>query len=280
MKKRILALALVALSAFFCAGCAKPAPGAAPALLATTQPVYQMASALIEGTPLTAELLISEPVSCLHEYTLSVTQMKKIESAERILLSGRGLEAFMRSALAGHTNLFSVMPETGDEEADAHWWLNPEEYDLAAVRLCSFLSEAYPAYKAQLEENLEALSERLLALTAYGNQTLQELSCRELVTFHDGFSSFADAFGLTVAAAMEVESGSEPSAKELAGIVELVRTRGIPAVFSEANGDTAAAQTVARETGCKLASLDLAVSNPDYFAAMRQNIDTVKEALG
>ena len=100
------------------------------------------------------------------------------------------------------------------------------------------------------------------------------------MTFHDGFSYFADSFDLTIAAAMEVEAGSEPSAKELEAIIALVESRQIPAVFYETNGVSGAAEVVAGETGCSVWTLDMAISNGDYFAAMRENIDIVKEALG
>ena len=79
---------------------------------------------------------------------------------------------------------------------------------------------------------------------------------------------------------MEIEAGSEPSARELEDIVRLLREQEIPAVFTEINGTADAAELVARETGCAVFSLDTAISAADYFAAMRQNIDTIKEALG
>ena len=79
---------------------------------------------------------------------------------------------------------------------------------------------------------------------------------------------------------MEVESGSEPSAKELESIISIIERRQIPAVFCETNGDAGSAEVVARETGCGVWTLDMAISSSDYFAAMRENIDIVKEALG
>ena len=90
----------------------------------------------------------------------------------------------------------------------------------------------------------------------------------------------AVAASMAAAAAMEVESGSEPSAKELEEIISIVEENQIPAVFTEVNGETGAAEVVAGEAGCAVRTLDMAISNRDYFAAMRQNIDIVKEALG
>ena len=151
---------------------------------------------------------------------------------------------------------------------------------LAAELAAQELGAQYPEFADQISENLAAFCEKLSSLQDYGEQALSDLSCRQLVTFHDGFSYFADAFSLTIAAAMEVESGSEPSAKELEEIISIVEENQIPAVFTEVNGETGAAEVVAGEAGCAVRTLDMAISNRDYFAAMRQNIDIVKEALG
>ena len=68
--------------------------------------------------------------------------------------------------------------------------------------------------------------------------------------------------------------------QELEEIISIVEENQIPAVFTEVNGETGAAEVVAGEAGCAVRTLDMAISNRDYFAAMRQNIDIVKEALG
>jgi zinc transport system substrate-binding protein len=286
MNKRIFTLLLAALLLLTASGCSKkqalPEQKTAD-ILATTQPVYQLASALTDGTGLSVSLLISEPVSCLHDYTLTVAQMEKIEGAQLVLESGLGLEDFMEDALSGKTriDIASGLPTlTGDEGIDPHWWLDPTRFQQAAATAARELGAQYPEFSDRITENLAAFDEKLSDLQTYGDEALAGLSCRELVTFHDGFSYFADSFGLTIAAAMEVESGSEPSAKELEEIISIVEENQIPAVFTEVNGETGAAEVVAGEAGCAVRTLDMAISNRDYFAAMRQNIDIVKEALG
>ena len=121
---------------------------------------------------------------------------------------------------------------------------------------------------------------RLEDLEQYGEEALSNLACRELITFHDGFSYFAQAFDLQILAAVEEESGSEASAKELIGLIRLARDHALPAVFVEKNGGTAAADILCRETGAKKATLDMAMAGDSYFDAMYHNIDTIKEALG
>ena len=67
--------------------------------------------------------------------------------------------------------------------------------------------------------------------------------------------------------------------KELIEIIGLVENKNLPAIFTETNGSTAAAQIVAVETGAKIFTLDMAMSGDSYFDAMYRNIDTLKEAL-
>ena len=101
-----------------------------------------------------------------------------------------------------------------------------------------------------------------------------------MITFHDGFAYFADAFGLHILEAIEEESGSEASAKELIRLIEETEHHGLPAVFTELNGSPSAAQVISRETGAKVFALDMAMAGDSYFEAMYRNIDTIKEALG
>ncbi len=285
MSKRRIALLLAALLLSL-SGCAKNAhfEGNPKAdILATTQPVYQLACALTDRTGLTVGLLISESVLCLHDYTLTVAQMEMIEQAGVVMESGLGLEDFMEDALSGKKRIVvssTISTLEAEEGPDPHWWLDPTRFRAAAKLAAQELGTQYPEYADQLSVNLEAFDKKLSELQNYGSEALKDLSCRELVTFHDGFSYFADSFDLTIAAAMEVEAGSEPSAKELEAIIALVESRQIPAVFYETNGVSGAAEVVAGETGCSVWTLDMAISNGDYFAAMRENIDIVKEALG
>ena len=118
------------------------------------------------------------------------------------------------------------------------------------------------------------------ALQSYGEKALSQLDTRSLITFHDGFAYFADSFDLTIARAIEEESGQEASAAELIELIGLVKEHQLPSVFIETNGSVSAAEVISAETGCKLYALDMAMSGESYFTAMYHNIDTIKEALG
>ena len=93
------------------------------------------------------------------------------------------------------------------------------------------------------------------------------------------YGYFADAFGLTILEAVEEESGSEASAKELIHLIEEVEHHSLPAIFTEKSGSVSAASIIAQETGCKTYALDMAMAGDSWFDAMYHNINTMKEAL-
>ena len=288
MKRLIACLALL----FLLCGCA---PARAPAgIAATTAPVYEFTQRLCQGTDLTVTRLITETVSCVHDYALSVKQVKAVEGAELVILSGAGLEDFMEDLLSGKATVDSSHGITlagcehdhdhGDhehshEESDPHIWLSPENAMIMAKNIYSSLCRHYPQYHDIFETNLQQLLTDLQTLQEYGQQQLKNLNTRELITFHDGFAYFAEAFELTILKAVEEESGSEASAAELKELCCLVQEHQLPAIFTEVSGSTSAAEILSWETGVSVFTLDMAMSG-SYFDAMYHNIDTVKEALG
>lgn len=289
MRKISLLLVVVLLAGLV--GCT--APRETPRIVATTKPVYDLTYQLCADTDLSVGLLINESVSCLHDYSLSVDQVRNAEAAELMVISGAGLEDFMADLIEGCDTvidscvgipLLECTEEHDHEhdhhhEADAHIWLDPQNAKIMAKNICDGLSKAYPQYSEIFRKNLAQLELALDSLQVYGEKELSSLSCRELVTFHDGFGYFAQAFDLTIAAAMEEESGSEASAKELIHLIELMQEHQIPAVFTEVNGSVSAAKIICAETSVTSYALDMGMSG-DYFEIMYQNIKTVKEALG
>ena len=294
MKRRFFLLGLLA-SVFFCtlSGCARTAPPAQVA--ATTLPVYDFTSRICADTPVTVTRLVTEQVSCLHDYSLNVRQVRAAEAAQVIVISGAGLEDFLGDLLEGENLVDAsagiplICPEEGHDhdheedghphEQDPHIWLSPANARQMARNIFDGLSQRYPEYADTMEKNLKKLLLDLEELESYGREQLEDLSSRELITFHDGFSYFAQAFDLTILEAIEEESGSEASAKELIHLITLTREHSLKAVFTEKTGSVSAAGILSRETGCPVYSLDMAMSGDSYFEAMYHNIDTIKEAL-
>ena len=293
--KRIASLIAAAAVACSLAGCSS-VPEAQVA--ATTLPVYEFTTRICEGTDISVARLVTESVSCLHDYALNVRQVRAVEAAEVVVISGAGMEEFMEDLLDGRNTIDAsqgielIEPEAhhhdhGEEESheghaheeDPHIWLSPVNASAMAENICDGLSARYPEYAADFEENLSELQAELETLHAYSEEKLADLACRDLITFHDGFNYLADCYDLHILRAVEEESGSEASAAELIELIEEVEHHDLPAIFTETNGSVSAAGIIARETGAGSFALDMAMGGDSYFEAMYHNIDTLKEAL-
>lgn len=262
-------------------------------IVATTLPVYDFTTRLCAGTDLTVGRLITESVSCLHNYTLKTDHMRMIENADVIFLSGAGLEDFLTDALKDGKNLVDCSVGThvhaGEHtdhsdhdhvhENDPHIWLSTDNAAVMAENICTGLSLTYPQHQEVFQANLYGILAELNALQTYGETQLADLSCREMITFHDGFAYLAEGFDLHILEAIEEESGSEASAKEIIHLVQLIQSHQLPAVFTEVNGSDACAEIIRAETDVAVFTLDMAMSGDSYFQAMYHNIDTIKEAL-
>ena len=262
-------------------------------IAATTLPVYTFTADLCEGTNLEVCQIVTQNVSCLHDYTMQSSQMRAIESSEVLIISGGGLEEFIGDVLqtkdtvidASENITLHCAEEDHDHshehshDQDPHIWLSPENAKIMAQNICDGLTRQYPQHAEIFQNNLKILAEKLDLLQAYGEEELSDLSCRRLITFHDGFSYLAEAFDLTILKAIEEDSGSEASAAELKELIMLVNEYDLPAIFVETNGSVSSANTISSETGAKLYSLDMAMSETNYFDAMYHNIDTLKDAL-
>ena len=287
--KRIAWIGILAMLVGMLSGCNVQSEKAD--IAATTLPVYQFTSMLCEGTGLQVTRLVTENVSCLHDYSLNVNQVKAVESADWVVMSGAGLEDFMEDLLKGKNTidasqniaLLDSCHEAGHEghshEADPHIWLSITNAMQMAKNIYYGLCQAYPEHKDAFYANMNTLMDQLRELDVYARLNLTQLSCREIITFHDGFAYLADAYDLEILASVEEESGSEVSSQTLIELINLVRQHDLLGIFVEENGSDAAAKTISTETGVNLYILNMAMSGDDYFAAMYHNIDTLREAL-
>lgn len=290
MKRLLFFLILLLLMAGLSGCIREPAADIA----ATTLPVYEFTTRMCQGTDLTVTRLVTESVSCLHDYTLKTDQLKAIQRAKAVVISGAGLEEFLEDALQYANHVIDASQgvhvhendghdhehtEGHHHDVDPHIWLSPLCAMDMARNIARELIDLYPQYADMISANLAAVLSDLEALQRYAEESLKDLSCRELITFHDGFSYLAESFHLTILEAVEEESGSEASAQQLIRLCCLVREAELPAIFAERTGSMSAASTISRETGIPVYTLDMAMSGDSYLDAMYHNIDTLREAL-
>lgn len=265
-------------------------------IVATTYPVYLFTTAVTEGAEgVEVSLLVNQQTSCLHDYTLTVNDMKAIEGADVIIMNGAGLEDFMDDALSSSNaqvidcaegiDLLEAAGHEGhdhDTEYDPHIWMDPAN---AQAMLGTIADQLGQITGQDLQTRCTEVQQQVAQADQQWKDQLSALSAPKLITFHDGFQYFSRSFGLELLKAIEEEEGAEASAAEIKEIVSLVEQHQLPAIFTEVNGSDSTAQAISRETGCQVYQLTMIMSGDGtgiqpYLDAMQNNIDTIVEAFG
>lgn len=301
--KKFLSLCLtLALTLGILTACDAPSDNSNGTVIAcTTYPVYLLTQAVTESVPdVDVELVVNQQLSCLHNYTLTMSDMKTIEQANVLVINGAGLESFLEDVLESRDYLDATQglsllcseehhhedDHDGDEEEyDPHCWLDPTLAGQMAQNIATGLATQDPTHKDAYTDNAQHIVTELATLQKELRGEVANLSCKELIPFHDGFRYFAEAFGLTILASVEEEEGAEASAREINELTELIRSHHIPCVFVEKNGSNSAARALSLECGVSVAALDMGMSGAAsgggldaYEALLRYNIETIREA--
>ena len=305
MKKPLLLLLLLTLLV-------TPALSVAETVVTSFYPIYLFTLNLTDGLEgVTVRNLAQPGTGCLHDYQLSTGDMKALQSADVFLINGAGMESYLDFATDSLPDLRIVdasegvallpaEPEEHDHDEDeddghdhdhgdwnAHIWLDAGNAQMMVRNLAAGLMAALPDRAEAIEANRDAFLTRLAALDEELRAGLSDLPRRDIITFHEAFPYFANAYGLHVAAVVNREPDDALSPRQLAELVSAVRALGNPPLFTEPQYEDIAAQTISRETGAPIYELDPVVTGPsenvplDYYeTCMRANLTVLQEALG
>ncbi len=299
LKFGILAVLLVCCLAL--AGCGSSAPGQQSAakkdgklhIVTSFYPMYVATINITKGVDGVEVVNMTKPqTGCLHDYQLSTEDMKKLEKADVFVVNGGGMENFLDKVVSQQKNLKIIDASRGigliadGNEMNPHVWVSVSNAIAQVKNIAGELAAADPEHADAYRANALAYVEKLEALKKDMHAELDDLPHKDIVTFHEAFPYFAEEFKLNIISVVEREPGSEPSPKELEDTVAQVRKLPVKVLFTEPQYSPGAAETIARETGAKIYSLDPVVTGEAnesamdaYINAMRKNADVLKEAL-
>lgn len=297
MKKLLtLALALVLL--------ALPAAASAETVVTSFYPIYLFALNLLDGVEdVTLTNLADTGTGCLHDYQLQTGDMKDLARADVFLINGAGMESYLEGVFDAFPSLpvvdasagVTLLEDCSDHDHDdhdhdhafnAHIWLDAENAILMVNNLAEGLIAALPAHAEAIAANRDAYIVRLTTLDAELSAVLANVPNKDIITFHEAFPYFAEAYGLHVAAVVNRDPDDALSPRALAELCKTVISLGTPPLFTEPQYEDVAAQTISRETGASIHTLDPIVTGPEkdipltyYEDVMRQNLAVLLSAL-
>ncbi|MEL6502509.1 MAG: zinc ABC transporter substrate-binding protein [Cyanobacteria bacterium J06623_1] len=243
-----------------------------------------------------------QPGADPHVYEPTPRDSVALEQADLILYNGFNLEpgiTKMINSTGGNATKFAVgevvealdIEYQGQQEPDPHVWGNAENAIAMTEAIRDRLIELSPEDEAEFRENAEELIAELKLIDVWIAEQISTIpeTQRQLVTTHDAFQYFTNAYGLEMAGTLiGISTEEQPSAQTVKNLAEEIKKTQIPAIFAETTINPQLINTVALEAGVKLApqelysdSIGAAGSDGDSYLKMLQaNTKSIVQSLG
>jgi ABC-type Zn uptake system ZnuABC Zn-binding protein ZnuA len=236
----------------------------------------------------------------VHTFDPTPSDVAAIAEADVVIANGLGLDAWLDELIANADadvtvlalgeDLPGVEYMAGDghegEAVNPHLWLDVAHARRYVERIAAELARADAGHANEYRSEAGAFDARLAALDAEIRAALEAIPAtdRRVVSLHDAFPYYAAAYGLEIVGAIVDAPGQDPSAGELASLVDAIRAARVHAVLAEAQFSPELAQAVADEAGVVVVRdlyTDSLGDAPEdtYEAMMRWNTDRIVEAL-
>ncbi len=269
-----------------------PVPGQVPVVVSL--PVFVSMAQAVGGDHVSVTSIVPAGVDP-HSYQPKPNDVREVADAKVIFVNGAGLETWLdsliKSAGGSKAPVYTlsdglqpiVQTESGSEEGNPHFWLDPTDAIHYVQQMQKGLSERDPAHAADYQANAMSYISQIQAFDRWAKDQIARIPAdqRKIVTFHDAFPYFGQHFGLTIVGVIEKSPGRDPSAKELADLVDQIKAQDVKAIFNEPQFNPKLADSLAQEAGVKTLTLysESPPKGEGYIEMMRANINTLVEGL-
>ena len=296
MKKILLTILLFLVPcSLFLSGCGSEKDDGNLKIVTSFYPMYLDVLNITRGVGGVEVVNLTPPqTGCLHDYQLTPEDMKVLETADIFVVNGLGMENFLDKVTEARPDLKiinasdspEIVPIMEGDVPNPHVWMSVT-YSIQQVKnILSKLSELDPERAEQYRMHALDYVDELTTLRDEMHISLDMLRTKDIVTFHEAFPYFAAEFKLNVLAVIEREPGTEPTPQELADTIEKIKALPVKIIFTEPQYSPKAAETIARETGAQIFTLDPIVTGEakpenllDYPDRMLDNMLTLIKAL-
>jgi zinc/manganese transport system substrate-binding protein len=252
----------------------------------------------IGGADVTVTSLIG-PDADAHVFEPSPDQLRVLAQARLFVVNGLGLEGWetrlVQTAQYGGPVVVAsqgISPRetagSGAPTPDPHAWQDVKNAEIYATNIARALEDADPERADDYRRGLDRYRAELQALDREVRAELAGIppAKRRVITTHDAFAYYGEAYGVTFLAPEGLSTDSEPSAEGIARLVRQVRREGIKALFLENVSDPRLMEAIAREVGATLGpplfSDALSRANEPastYVKMIRYNTAALKEGM-
>jgi ABC-type Zn uptake system ZnuABC Zn-binding protein ZnuA len=194
-----------------------------------------------------------------HEFEIRPDDVKELSDAELVVRSGGDLDEWLGGAIessGGDAEVLTLADHVELDPEDPHWWHDPRNAIAAVAALRDALVEADPEGAEAYRRGAEAYTRRLERLDRAVTRCIDKVPAHErtLVTTHDALGYYARRYGIRVVGAVipSRSTAAQPSAGEIAELVETIRREDVKAIFAESSVKPDVEEAIARESGARV----------------------------
>lgn len=291
---RVAPLIVAALALSACGSAGVTADGTVGGKLAIVASFYPLQYATQQvGGDFVAVASLTKPGAEPHDIELTPRDVASVSKASLVVYE-KGLQGAVDKAVEsqGGDRGLDVAPSANLDlrlasgTTDPHFWLDPQRYSEVAKVIAERLARVEPAHRADFDKNAKAFEDKLAALSEEFTTGLASCQRKDIVTSHSAFGYLAKRFGMRQIAINGLSPGAEPKAGVLATVTAYAKAHGVTTIYAETLASPAIAQTVAKETGAAMATLDPLEGltdksrGTDYFEVMRSNLKALQAGQG
>lgn len=236
-----------------------------------------------------------------HVYTPTPADAKRVSEAKLVIINGLGFEGWLPRLIKASGGKPSVVTAStgvaprkladdghGHVDADPHAWQSVANVKTYVMNIRDALIAADASGVSAYLTNADAYLAELDTLDREVREAVAKLPAerRKVISTHDAFGYFAQAYGIAFIAPQGVSTESEASARDIAAIVRQIKAQKIPAVFLENVADPRLMRRIASETGATIGGTlysdsltDEKGDAPTYIGMVRHNIKALTSAL-
>lgn len=248
-------------------------------------PMYIIAENLTEGAANVDLVNMADVnVSCLHDYTLTTADMKKVENADIFILNGLGMESFIDKIIESNENMKVIDSSdnisnliSDEDETNAHIWTSIENYIIQVENICEGLKINNPDNAEIYENNKNKYKEKLNSLKEEYLDELSDLKGRKAVVLNEAFEYMGEELGIEMITIKTDHEESTLSAEMLKDTINKMKENQIDMIIIDKNDNKSNAENIANETGAKIYELNSGLTGSldknAYLDALRENLD-------
>ena len=258
-------------------------------IVSSFYPIHIITMNLVEGAQNVENVCLTQnDVGCLHDYTLSTLDMRKIEKANIFIQNGLGLEEFMDKILQANQNLKIIDSSINitntlqnNENVNPHIWTDIKNYinqvETISQKLCEYNPENSSIYTANCEKYVQALNE----LNSNYTEQLAKLNSQKVICLDEALVYLANSIKMDVTYIETNHEESTLSADTMKNIIEKMNKENIKLIFIGEENNLNNAQTLANETGAQIIKLNSLLSGEfnknEYLNKMAENLEILSK---